>query len=38
MSSSRETTVDIILDVSENSRCNVCSEVLSKVVAHQHEV
>ena len=38
MSSSRETAVDIILDVSENSRSNVCSEVLSKVVAYQHGV
>ena len=36
--SPRETTVDIVLDVSENSHSSVFSEVLSKVVAYQHRV
>ena len=33
-----ETAVDIVSDVSENSHGNVCSEVLSKVVACQHGI
>ena len=33
INSPRETIVDIVLDVSENSHGNVYSEVLSKVVA-----
>ena len=32
----RETALDIVLDVSENSRGNVYSEVLSKITAYQH--
>ena len=38
MNSPRETGVDIVLEVSENSFGNVYSEVLSKVVAYQHGV
>ena len=38
INSPRETAVDIVLDVSENSHGNVYSEVLSKVVAYQHGV
>ena len=36
MKKATETAVDIVLDVSENSQGNVCIEVLSKVIAHQH--
>ena len=34
INSPRETSVDIVLDVSENSHGNFYSEVLSKVVAY----
>ena len=34
----RETTVDIVLDVSENSHANVYSEALSEVVAYQNGI
>ena len=36
--SPRETAVDIVLDISENSHGNVYSEVLSEVVAYEHGV
>ena len=36
--SRRETAVDIVLDVSENSHGNVYSEDLSEVVAYEHGV
>ena len=36
--SPRETAVDIVLDVSENSHGNVYSEVLSEVIAYEHGV
>ena len=36
MNSPRETTVDIVLDVSKNSHGNVVSERLRKVVGYQH--
>ena len=38
INSSRETAVNIVLDVSENSHGNVVSEVLSKIAAYQHGV
>ena len=38
INSLRETALDIVLDVSENSHDNVYSEVLTKVVACQHGV
>ena len=38
INSPRETVVDIVLDVSENSHSNVYNEVFSKVVACQHGV
>ena len=38
INSIRETAVNILLDVSENSHGNVYSEVLSKVGANQHGV
>ena len=34
----RETAVDIVLDVSENTHGKIYSEVLSEVVAYQHGV
>ena len=36
--SRRETAVDIVLDVSENSHGNVYSEDLSEVVAYEHGI
>ena len=36
MNSWIETAVDIVLEVSENSNGNVCSEYLIKVVAYEH--
>ena len=38
INSPRETAVDIVLDVSENSHGNIYSEVLSKVAACQYGV
>ena len=38
INSPKETTVDMVLDVSEKSHGNVFSEVLSKVVAYQYGV
>ena len=34
----RKTAVDIVLDNPENANENVCSKVLSKVVAFQHRI
>ena len=33
-----ETAVNIVLDVSQNSHGNICSEVLSKLIACQHGI
>ena len=38
INSPRETAVDIVLDVLENSYDNFYSEVLSKIAAYQHGV